>query len=33
VDLPPGRYAFDAKARDAAGNMDSSSAFQPFVVQ
>ena len=33
VNLPPGRFAFDARARDAAGNIDGSAAFRPFVVQ
>ena len=33
VDLPAGRFAFDGRARDAAGNIDGSAAFRPFVVQ
>jgi hypothetical protein len=33
VNLPAGRFAFDGRARDAAGNIDGSAAFRPFVVQ
>ncbi|MDZ5621530.1 PA14 domain-containing protein [Nocardioides sp. HM23] len=32
VNLPAGNYAFDARARDAAGNLDGSAAWQPFVA-
>ena len=32
VNLGPGRYACDARARDAAGNIDPTAAFRPFVA-
>ncbi len=32
VNLPSGNFAFDARARDAAGNLDGSAAWRPFSV-
>lgn len=32
VNLPVGRFAFDVRARDAAGNIDGSAAWRPFLT-